>query len=521
MIVTDLLRRGVKLYPDQTAIHYQGNDLSYKALNQRATRLANALLEKGMHHGDRIAILALNSDTYFELCMACGKIGVVFIPLNARLLGEELKYIINNGKARALFVDSNFLGLINSIRKALPSVEHYISLNQAEQAEQGFEDYGKLISGASDSDPDVEVRESDIFCQMYTSGTTGKPKGAMLSHHNLLSTAATCSMEHDIKKLDRYLMVMPFFHVGGLVPALSALTVGAALFVYPAFVPQDVLKVMGEKKITHAALVVAMIQFLLSIPGVEDHDYSSLRYIIYGGSAISPDLLKKAMSVFQCSFIQGYGLTEAASFATLLRHEDHILEGSEQELERLKSIGKEILGVEVKVVNDKDEDIQPGEMGEIIIKGNGVMAGYWDLPEATADALREGWFYTGDMGTIDKDGFIYAMERKKDMIISGGENIYSREIEDVLYTHPAIAESVVIGVPDPVWGESVKAVVVAKDGQTVTEQEIIDFCSARLAGYKKPKSVDFVKDLPRTPAGKVLKRILREPYWAERDRGIN
>jgi len=314
---------------------------------------------------------------------------------------------------------------------------------------------------------------------------------------------------------------MPLFHVGGLVPALSALIVGAKLFVYPTFDPQEVLRAISENKITHAALVAAMILFVLSVPDAGSHDFSKLKYIVYGGSPISPDLLKQAMTVFKCDFIQGYGLTEAASFATLLRPEDHVLDGTPEQLKRLTSAGKEMLGIEVKVVDEQGEEVKAGDLGEIIIKGENNMLGYWEQPEETTEALRNGWFYSGDMGTVDDEGYIFILERKKDMIISGGENIYSREIEDVLASHPAVAEGSIIGVPDEVWGESVKAVIVVKEGESVTEQEIIDFCASKLAGYKKPKSVDILTELPRTPAGKVLKRLLRDPYWEGHDRGVH
>ncbi|MBT4638788.1 MAG: long-chain-fatty-acid--CoA ligase [Deltaproteobacteria bacterium] len=518
MIVNDLLRRGVKLYPDRGVMRYQDKDMSYRELNLRVNRLAGSMLKMGIRQGDRIAILAANSNAYLEVCLACGKIGVVFIPLNARLKGDELKYIIKHGKAKALFTIPPFVELVASMKGELPIVEHFICIGQPAE---GYGDYEALLSESTEMEPDVQVTESDVFCQMYTSGTTGLPKGAMLTHRNLLSVATACCLEHDIKAGDKYLMVMPLFHVGGLVPALSALIVGAKLFVYPTFDPQEVLRAISENKITHAALVAAMILFVLSVPDAGSHDFSKLKYIVYGGSPISPDLLKQAMTVFKCDFIQGYGLTEAASFATLLRPEDHVLDGTPEQLKRLTSAGKEMLGIEVKVVDEQGEEVKAGDLGEIIIKGENNMLGYWEQPEETTEALRNGWFYSGDMGTVDDEGYIFILERKKDMIISGGENIYSREIEDVLASHPAVAEGSIIGVPDEVWGESVKAVIVVKEGESVTEQEIIDFCASKLAGYKKPKSVDILTELPRTPAGKVLKRLLRDPYWEGHDRGVH
>jgi len=518
MIVGDLLRRGNKLYPERVALRYQGRDFSYAELDQRVNRLANSMLRLGLRKGDRIAVLAQNSNQYVEAYLGSARIGVVTIPLNARLKGGELTYIINNGEAKALLIGPEFLELIASIREGLPLVKHYVCLGQPVP---GFENYESLLADASSEAPVVRNTDSDVVCQIYTSGTTGLPKGAMLTHRNVLSNAVSCCLEQDIKPRDNYLMVLPLYHIAGYTLTLSTLLMGGMLTIHPAFNPPDVLHSIAGDRTTHAALVPVMINFLLRVPNLDQYDFSSLKYVVYGAAPITPSLLEQAMGVFRCGFIQGYGLTEAAAFVTLLRPEDHVVGGSPEQVKRLSSIGQEILGTEVRVVNEQGEEVQAGEVGEIIARGDNIMQGYWKMPEATAETLRDGWLHTGDLATVDEAGYIYIVDRKKDMIISGGENIYPREVEDVLLTHPAVGDAAVIGVPDEVWGEAVKALVVLKEGQTATEEELIGFCAARLAGFKKPRSVEFRTELPRNPMGKVLKRVLREPYWEGYERRVH
>ncbi len=518
MIVGELLRRGSKLYPDRLALRYQGRDLSYGELNQRVTRLANGMLRLGLRKGDRIAILAQNCHQYVEVYLASATIGAVTVPLNARLKGGELKYIINNSEAKLLLISSDFLEMIAAIRAELPLVEHHVCISQ--QA-PGFETYESLLGSASSEVPYVQPTESDVVCQIYTSGTTGLPKGAMLTHRNVLSNATSCCLEQEIKPGDNYLMVLPLYHVAGCTLTVSTLLMGGMLTIHPAFSPPDVMRSIGQDRITQAALVPVMISFLLRVPNLEQYDLSSLKYVVYGAAPIAPSLLKQAMGVFKCNFIQGYGLTEAAAFASLLRADDHLPEGSSEQIKRLSSVGREILGSEVRVVNDQGEEVAAGEIGEILVRGNNVMQGYWKMPEATAEALRDGWLHTGDLATVDEAGYVYIVDRKKDMIVSGGENIYPREVEATFLTHPAVADVAVIGVPDEVWGEAVKALVVLKEGQTATKQDLIDFCAAKLAGFKKPKSVEFRTDLPRNAMGKILKRVLREPYWEGYGRQVN
>ncbi len=518
MIVSDLLRRGSKLYPDRVAIRYQGRDWSYAELDQRVNRLANSMAQLGLRQGDRIAILAPNCNQYVEVYLASARIGIITIPLNARLKGGELKYIINNGEAKALLISPDFLELIASIKAELPPVKRYICIGPQVA---DLENYESLLAKASAEEPAAQPTDSDVVIQLYTSGTTGLPKGAMLTHRNVLSNAVSCCLEQEIRPRDNYLMVLPLYHVAGYTLTLSTLLMGGMLTIHPAFSPPDVFRSIAQDRITHAALVPVMINFLLRVPNLEQYDLSSLRYIVYGAAPIAPSFLKQVMQIFKCNFIQGYGLTEAAAFVSLLRAEDHVIEGTPQQIKRLSSIGREIIGTEVKVVNERGEKVATGEVGEIVARGDNIMQGYWKMPKETTETLHEGWLHTGDLATVDEAGYIYIVDRKKDMIICGGENIYPREVENLLLTHPAVADVAVIGVPDETWGEAVKALVVLKEGQTTTEQEIIDFCAARLAGYKKPKSVEFRKELPRNAMGKVLKRTLREPYWEGYERRVH
>lgn len=518
MIVGDLLRRGSKLYPRRVAMHCHGKDLTYAELNQRVSRLANSMLELGLRKSDRIAILAQNCTPYLEVCLASAKIGVVTIPLNARLKESELKYIIDDGRTKILFVSPDFLEPTASVRDESSTIEHCICIGQDSP---GTKDYETMLAEASPEEPVSQVTESDVICQIYTSGTTGRPKGAMLTHRNVLSNAMCCCLEQEIQPLDNILMALPLFHVAGYTLSMGALLAGGKLTIHQSFNPQEVLRSMAEDRITHAPLVPVMINFLLSVPDVGGYDFTSLKYIVYGASPITSGLMSKAIGAFKCGFIQGYGLTEAAAFVSLLRADDHVVEGTPEQIKRLTSIGKEILGTEVKVADEYGREVQPGELGEILARGDNIMQGYWKLPHETEQTLRDGWLHTGDMATVDEDGYIYILERKKDMIISGGENIYPREIESVLVEHPAITDAAVIGVPDDVWGEAVKAVVVIKEGEKATEVEIIQFCASRLAGYKKPKTVEFTAELPRNPMGKVLKRVLRRPYWEGYDRGVH
>jgi len=519
MLLGDILRRNAKLYPDKTAIIFKEKGISYADIENRVMRLSNGLTERGIRRGDRIGLISHPSSQFIELYIAIPKLGAVLVPLNCRLSGRELEYIINDADVKMLVMAEEFADTINSIITNLNTVE---SLYCIGKPPSGMESYENLISESSYEVEDLVVEDDDVAVQMYTSGTTGRPKGAMLTHKNLMSNHIGRVIDLKFNVSDIFLSCIPYYHVAAEYP-LIVLYIGGTLIIQEKFDPAGFLKAVAKEKPTVILLVPAMVNFVIDYidkhPGI--YDFSSVRIFLYGASPMPVALLKKAIKIFKCDFFQAYGLTEASPGVTYLRPEDHILEGNEDEVRRLASCGKEVFNVEVRVVNDSGMDVKPDEMGEIIVKGDNIMKGYWKLPDETALAIRNGWLYTGDMGTVDKGGFVFIVDRKKDMIISGAENIYPREVEEVLYANPSILEAAVIGVPDEKWGESVKAFVVLKEGESASEKEIIDFCKDNISSYKKPKSVEFLKSLPRNPTGKVLKKELRKKDWDGYDRDVS
>jgi len=510
MLIGDILRRNAKLCPHKTAIVFEGNQYSYGELDDRVKRLANGLRAKGIGKGDRVGLLEHPCPEYIELYIAIPKIGAVLTPLNCRLAGREMEYIINDAEIKMLILGKEFIDVIHSIKSDLKTVVTYFCIGDAPS---GMCTYEELITGFSPEFQEIEIDDDDVAVQMYTSGTTGRPKGAMLTHKNLMSMYLSRIIDLKLDEGDVFLSAVPYYHTAAEY-ALIILYIGGTLIIHSRFDPGKFLESIETGKVTVALGVPSMVNFLVQhmekYP--RDYDMSSVKIFLYGASPMPVALLRKAMEAFKCSFLHSYGLTEASPGVTLLMPEDHnnILEGPEEKVKRLASCGKEIFNVEARVVSGQGIDVKPGEKGEIIVKGDNVMKGYWKLPEETAETIKNGWLHTGDMATVDEDGYVFIVDRKKDMIISGGENIYPREIEEVLYSHPSILEAAVIGVPDEDWGESVKAFVVLKEGEKASEQEIIDFCKKNLASYKKPKFVEFLDVLPRSAAGKVLKKELRE-----------
>ncbi len=361
--------------------------------------------------------------------------------------------------------------------------------------------------------------DHDIY-QMYTSGTTGRPKGAVLQHRALAANLQQAQLTFQPRPGERCLIVAPMYHVAAGITMFTSLCTGGCLYIQEDFDPVQVVRAMSEERIGIALLVPVMIQFcLVNVPDVAERSYDDLRLIVYGGSAIAERTLHDALEAFRCEFLQGYGMTELTALATNLLPDDHrrALDG---EPGLLVSAGRALVGTEVRVVDEQDQPVPAGTIGEVIVRGPQVMRGYWNRPEATEQALRGGWMHTGDAGTMDDAGYLYIQDRVKDMIVSGGENVYPREVEELLYQHPAVAEAAVIGVPDDTWGEAVKAIVVVREGHQVTADELAGMLEGKLADYKRPRSVDFIDALPRNPSGKVLKRQLREPYWQGHDRRV-
>ena len=513
--VADIPRVQARRKPEEAAIVFEGRETSYAQLNVRASQVANGLLTEGLKPQARVAVLDKSSDSFFEVLFGAAKAGCVLVPFNWRLSQSEIAYVMNDSEAEVLFVGPEFFALIEKLIGHSPRLKRVVVLGGVHEL---WETYDEWRDRQSHCDPMTEIEMSQVALQMYTSGTTGRPKGAQLTHSNLLTLLPTALAEWGAWTDDEVNMVcLPLFHIGGTGWALMGLYSGAKTIVMRDAAPAQMLRLVSEQRVTRMFVVPALILFLLQTPGVEEADFSSVKQILYGASPMPVELLRRAMRTLECPFAQVYGLTETTGGITYLPPEDHDPLGGG----RVRSCGKPPSTVELRIVDAAGEELPIGEVGEIVCRGRQNMKGYWNLPEETAQTIRGQWLHTGDAGYLDADGYLYIHDRVKDMIVSGGENIYPAEVENVLFSHPAIADVAVIGAPDEVWGESVKAVVVKNCDSDVTEAEIIAFARERIAHYKAPKSVDFVESLPRNPSGKILKRELRAPYWAGRDRQVN
>jgi acyl-CoA synthetase (AMP-forming)/AMP-acid ligase II len=513
--VADIVRHHGRTHPDRTAIQFEGKRISYGELDERASRVANALIAAGVRSQARVAVLAKNNPAFFELWFGAAKANAVLVPVNFRLAPPEIAYVVNDAQAELLFVGADFHPAVAKIAHELKTVRAIIAIDGNHP---DWVEYSAWLAQASPEDPDLPIHPGDCAIQMYTSGTTGHPKGAQLSHANLLNLLPGALRQFgNWHENDVNLVCMPLFHIGGSGWALVGLYAGIETVLAREADPAAILRLIAEFGVTKAFFVPAMILFLLQAPQCASTDFSSLELIVYGASPAPIDLLRNALHTFRCDFAQVYGLTETTGAITYLPPEDH----AEQATERLKSCGKAMTGVEIKIVDAAGRELPPGEVGEVVCRTPQIMLGYWNLPDATRQTIRKSWLYTGDAGYLDRDGYLYIYDRVKDMIISGGENIYPAEVEDALFGHPAVADVAVIGVPDAKWGESVKAVIVKKPGAEVSIEDLIDFARRRIAGFKVPRSIDFVEALPRNPSGKILKRELRKPYWVAQERQVH
>jgi long-chain acyl-CoA synthetase len=515
MSLADMIRSQAQKIGDHIAFTFEGRDVTYEELDVVSNRVANALRADGVARGDRVAFLDKNTLELFELVFGAAKIGAVVCPVNWRLAPAEVAHIVNDAHAKVLVVGQELFGTLDTCESDLTSDPRILTVG----AHPRHVEYSAWRDAHRDADPNLETSVDDVVVQFYTSGTTGLPKGAMLTSRNLGALVPAVSdalgLDEDIVSL----VTMPLFHVAGAGWALFGLMAGAHNVMLRDVDLGAILDAIPTYGVTHSVFVPAVLQFLLATPGVETTDFSSLRLITYGASPISEQVLVASMDRFGCGFVQAYGLTETSGGVVLLHPEDHDPGGPLAH--RLRAAGRPIPGVEVRIVGADGGTVPTGEIGEVWIRSPSTMVGYWNKPEATADAMTDdGWFRSGDAGRLDDDGYLYIEDRVKDMIITGGENVYPAEVESVLMSNPSVADAAVISVPDERWGETVKAIVVPAPGVAPDADELISWCRARLAGYKCPTSVDWTETLPRNPSGKILKRELREPYWEGRERQV-
>jgi long-chain acyl-CoA synthetase len=514
MNIGGLLVRNANKFPHKLAVISETRSLTFRELNDRVNRLANSLLDSGLRKGDRIGVLVHNGHQFLELYFASAKTGAIFCPYNNHFKQRELKDILDYSTPRYLILDRDFVEMVSGLSPELKSVEKYICLEKTPAP--FMDDYETLMARGPGGEPKTQVLEDDVLSIIFTGGTTGKPKGAMRTHRHLMSNAVAGVVELKVDYDERVLITFPMYHVACEDNIVRHSFMPNTLYIRRegAFNPGEVLEYISRERITRCQFVPTMIHSLIQTPNIDQYDLSSLRLILYAASVMPVELLKKALAIFSCGFAQLYGQTESGPVTAVLKPEDHVLDGSEKSLARLASCGKPVINYEIRVVDEEDQDVPVGEVGEIIGRSEAMMTGYWQMPEQTARKLKNGWLHTGDLGRLDEDGYLYVVERKDDLIISGGVNVYPREIEEVLYRHPAVSEASVIGLPDEHWGEVVKAVIVPKKGVDVTEGEIVAFCGRNLAGFKKPKSVDFWTELPKSPQGKILKKDIRKHYGA-------
>ena len=513
----DLARLQSSLRSEAEALLFEGRSTTYGDFNRHANRVANGLRTTGVRRGGRVGYLGKNSDLFFQVVFGCAKAGVVLVGVNWRLTAPEVAYILNDAGVEVLFVAREFWELASTVRPAVPTLRALVSVDEGHPE---WPDFQHWRDQHPEADPHVPVATEDVAVQMYTSGTTGHPKGVLLAHRSffaMLRTPRNDDMEferwteHDVS-----LVAMPNYHIGGVGWGIAGLRAGARSIVLKEFDAAQVLAAIQQHHISKLFLVPTAMRLVLEQPQARQTNYDSLRFISYGASPIPLDLLREAIEVFQCGFVQLYGMTETTGGATYLPPQDHDVRGNE----RMRSAGKPFPGVSIKILDVDGSILPPRVMGEICIRSPANMVGYWNLPDVTARTLVDGWVHTGDAGYLDEDGYVYVLDRARDLILSGGENISPAEVESAIFGHPAVADVAVIGVPDERWGEAVKAMVVLKPGESTTAEDIIAFARQRIAGYKLPKSVDFIGELPRNPSGKVLKRVLRKPYWEGRDRKI-
>jgi len=508
----DIVYRNSILYPDQEAFVCGQERISFKQFNERVNSLIHGLHALGIQKGNIIGILSWNRLEYPEVFGAAMKGGFVLAHYNPRQQGEELVHVINDSEPKVLFVGPEFVETIDSIRNRFSKTKIFLIFGDEEGY---FKAYREIVESQATTEPESEIAEDDPLTIIYTSGTTGSPRGAIYTHKQKLDNATKKALFIGAEFGDRHLNVLPMFHIGGDSHIWPFFLMGGCNVLIPgvSFDPAEALRMISEEQISDFHIVPTQLISLLNLPGIEKYDLHNLKRIWYAASPMPTEVLKKGLSIFGPIFFHSFGQTESGPEITVLSKANlrHSLESEDGE-NVVASCGQPCVDVHVRIVDEAGCDLETGEIGEIIVKSERIMSGYWRKPDETKETIRDGWLYTGDLGYYDEKGYIYIADRKKDMIITGGENVYPIEVENVLYRYPAIKEVAVIGIPDPHWVERVHALIVLKENTQATAEEIIAFCKENIAHYKAPKSVEFVKDLPKNPQGKILKKEIRTKY---------
>ena len=514
MNTTGFLTIATAIVPDRPAMIFEDRRISYAELEDRVNRLSNSLADLGVGAGDRIAMLQVNCNQYVEAYFAAARLDAVYVPLNFRARADELTHMLNDAAPKVIFAGERYVSLVEECAKSVDSLEHFVAL---EDTAEGWHGYESLIESGDDYERVPEGDDDDLTMIMFTSGTTSFPKGVMLSHDSFSSYILATVTPADPEEETSNILTVPMYHIAGVQSVMSAIFAGRTLLIQRQFEAKQWMEMVEKERANRAMMVPTMLKMLMDHPDFHRHDLSSLEVITYGAAPMPLPVIRQAIREFPgMSFINAFGQTETAATITMLPPEDHVLEGDEDEVERklkhLSSIGKPLEDVEVRIFSEDGHPVALGETGEIAARGARLMKGYWNQEDATAETIRDGWLFTGDLGYQDEDGYIYLAGRARDFIKRGGEMVSPEEVEQVLQSHDAIEEAAIIGVPDLDWGERVRAIVVLKDGEQASEDDISEYCRQRLASFKKPESVVFCNELPRNQMGKVLKRILKEEY---------
>ncbi|MFX1500982.1 MAG: class I adenylate-forming enzyme family protein [Promethearchaeota archaeon] len=504
MNLRELVENQAKKNRDKIFLYWKDIAISYSQLNELTNKVANLLYNLGIRKGDKVSIYLPNMPEYIYLYLGIPKIGAITGPVNALFKPREVKFVVGHSEAKAIITIPTFMDLINQIKGELPNLENIIVIGESIKGTLKFEEL--MEKASSNPPPKVKIKEKeDPAAILYTSGTTGFPKGVLQTHFNIRRNAEMIRDFMDVKEYFRFMLILPLFHVNAqIVTVIAPLTIGASCILTPGFSAQTHWETVAKYRASTFSCVPTILSILLRMPH-ENLDLSSLEFVICGAAPLPVEVFKEFEKTFNCKIVEGYGLTEGTCASSV-----NPLPTETEDRRKVGSIGVPLPGNEMKIVNEDGKDVPPNTKGEIVVKGDNVMKEYYKNPEANAETLKDGWLYTGDIGYMDEDGFFYITDRKKDMIIRGGENIYPREIEEVIYSHPAVSLGTVIGVRDEIYGELPKAFIVLKEGKIVTEEEILDYCKKNLADFKVPKYVEFRDDLPKTPTGKIMKQLLRE-----------